>query len=126
MKVYICKKCENLIKTDNEKDAFCCGEAMQNLNAQEKDGPVEKHLPIYNVEENKIKVKVGEVEHPMTNEHFIEWIALETKNNIKKVKLSYTDRPYCEFDIDSSDEAVAIYSGCNLHGIWKTKNISNY
>ena len=72
-------------------------------------------------EGNKIIVNVGSVLHPMTEEHSINWIFLETKNGGQLVRLSPSCEPVAEFILADGDEAVAAYAYCNLHGFWKTE-----
>jgi len=81
-KFYICKHCGNIIEKVEDKGVpvVCCGEVMQELQAGIEDGAVEKHVPVYTVEGDLVHVEVGEVEHPMFAEHWIEWISL--KENI--------------------------------------------
>ena len=43
------------------------------------DAAVEKHVPVWTVENDIVHVKVGSVEHPMLPEHYIEWVSLQTK-----------------------------------------------
>ena len=80
MKFYICRHCGNVITklTSAQVPVKCCGEEMQLLEAGVTDAAVEKHVPAVTVEGSLVKVKVGEVAHPMTAEHFIEWVVVET------------------------------------------------
>ena len=83
-----CKHCENVVgfvkNVGNE--ISCCGEAMDKLIANTTDASVEKHVPTYKKEGNYIYVSVGDVLHPYTEEHHIEWVALVTrKGNQRKV-----------------------------------------
>ena len=121
MKLYICKHCGNIISYVKESgvDVMCCGEKMEEIIPSQTDASNEKHIPIVKRHENKIIVEVGEVEHPMTENHFIEWIAIETKSGGQKVKLCYTDKPRAEFLINDNDEIISAYAYCNLHGFWK-------
>ncbi|MBR2044984.1 MAG: desulfoferrodoxin, partial [Agathobacter sp.] len=78
-----------------------------------------KHVPIVIVDGDKVTVEVGEVEHPMVEAHYIQWIAIETTRGSQKVKLEYTDKPRAEFKLADGEEFVAAYEYCNLHGLWK-------
>ena len=95
----------------------CCGHAMAELKANTTDAATEKHVPVATVGEKEIAVKVGSVEHPMTQEHLIEWIAVETKQGVKIKYLKAGDRP--EEIFCNNGDAVAVYAYCNLHGLWK-------
>ena len=81
MKIYRCPKCGNMVAMIEEHVCIphCCGEAMKQLVANTTDGAREKHVPFVEIEENKIRVRVGEVDHPMLEEHYIVWIALQSK-----------------------------------------------
>ena len=82
MKVLRCNKCKKITVQLNKKPCptFCCGEEMEELKANTTDAALEKHVPVIEKEGNLVTVTVGSVIHPMTEEHFIQFIALETKN----------------------------------------------
>ena len=81
VKFYRCNHCGNIVEKiiDSKVPVVCCGEPMKALIPGTSDASVEKHLPVYKVENNKVYVTVGSVEHPMVEEHYIEWISLQTK-----------------------------------------------
>ncbi len=84
------------------------------------EGAGEKHIPVVERDGQKIKVSVGSVLHPMTEEHSIGWIFLETKQGGQLVRLSPDKEPVAEFVLAGDDQPVAAYAYCNLHGFWKT------
>lgn len=116
-----CEKCGNMVALvkKNENDIVCCGEPMKELVAGEVEAAKEKHIPIYSIDNGKVTVKVGEVEHPITEEHHIEWISIQTKAGNQRKAIKPGDEPKAEFLIDESDEIEAVYAYCNLHGLWK-------
>ena len=116
MKFIKCEDCEAIAVVLN--DGKCCVGEEKELLANTVDAAVEKHVPSVHVEGNIIKVQVGEVEHPMIKEHFIQWIAVETKKGLMVKKLSPEEKPYAEFIVEG-EEVVAVYEYCNLHGLWK-------
>lgn len=122
MRFFKCEHCGNVIDfmTDAGVPVMCCGEMMQELVPGTSDGAAEKHVPVVEVKENKVKVCIGEVDHPMVDAHYIEWIVLETKKGAQKVNLKPGQTPCAEFVLAEGDEAVAAYEYCNLHGLWKT------
>ena len=61
-------------------------------------------------------VKVGSVEHPMAEEHYIEFIAVERKDGFDLKYLKPGEKPEAQF---AAEGAVAAYAYCNLHGLWK-------
>ena len=80
-KFYICKHCGNIIAKvkDTGVPVICCGEPMSEIIPGTTDAAVEKHVPVWTVENGIVHVKVGSVEHPMLPEHYIEWVSLHTK-----------------------------------------------
>lgn len=121
MKFYVCKHCGNIVRFDKNTGVpvMCCGEKMEELIPGTTDAAIEKHVPFVEADGNTVTVKVGEVEHPMMDEHYIEWIILETKNMEYKAALKPGDKPEATFILNDGDEAVAAYEHCNLHGLWK-------
>lgn len=118
-----CKKCGKVVQVLNDSacDTMCCGEAMVELKANTTDAAVEKHVPVVEKNGNSVEVKVGSVVHPMEEKHYIEWIALETKNTAQFKMLKPGDEPKAVFVLSDSDEAVKAYAYCNLHGLWSEK-----
>ena len=92
---------------------------MKEIVAGEVDAAKEKHVPVYKIEGNKVIVNVGEVEHPMQEEHYIEWISIQTKHGNQRKALKPTEKPEVYFLISDDDEIEAVYAYCNLHGLWK-------
>lgn len=85
MLFYRCEKCGNIVALVKSGGGTltCCGQEMTKLKANSTDAAKEKHVPILAIESGKIKVNVGSVTHPMTVEHFIEWIAHITDNKME-------------------------------------------
>ena len=121
MKFYRCKKCGQIVAIVEKKACpiMCCGEPMEEIVPGTTDAAVEKHVPVYEVKDNKVYVTVGEVAHPMLAEHYIEWIALQTKNGNQRKRLNPEEEPKAVFAILEDDEVLAVYAYCNLHGLWK-------
>ena len=90
------------------------------LDSSKSEGAGEKHLPEVQKDGSRVKVRVGSVLHPMSAEHSIEWIFLETKKGGQFRHLTPDSEPAAEFIVAPDDEAVAAYAYCNLHGFWKT------
>jgi superoxide reductase len=122
MKYYICEHCGNIIEYVKESGVpvMCCGQKMTELVPGTSDGAHEKHVPVVTVDGDKVVVEVGSVEHPMVEEHYIQWIAIETTKGSQRVKLEYTDKPRAEFKLADGESFVAAYEYCNLHGLWKS------
>lgn len=121
-KYYVCPHCGNfitMIKSSAEK-IRCCGEDMKLLELNNPNASAEKHLPVIELTDNKVIVNVGNVEHPMAEEHYIEWIYIQTKNGGQAKCLKPNQKPCAEFLLND-DELIAAYAYCNLHGLWMTK-----
>lgn len=122
-KFFVCKHCGNLIGMIHNSGVpiVCCGEPMTELVANTVDASVEKHIPVVTVEGNKVTAKVGSVDHPMVEEHFIQWIYLETNKGGHRKNLSPGQAPEVSFAILEDEKPVAVFAYCNLHGLWKTE-----
>ena len=122
MKFYKCEICGKIVAMVKETpvDTMCCGQPMRELVPGTTDGATEKHVPVYTLEGNMVKVKVGSVEHPMTDAHHIEWIAIETENGNQRKELKPGDKPEATFALVPRDKVKSVYEYCNLHGLWKT------
>ena len=121
MKFYRCKHCGQIIAIVKETKVpiMCCGEKMEEIIPGTTDAAVEKHVPVLSIEGNKAIVTVGSVAHPMLEEHYIEWIAIETAKGNQRVTLKAGDEPKAEFALLDGDEVLAVYAYCNLHSLWK-------
>ncbi len=121
MKFYKCAHCGKIIAVVNDVKVptICCGEPMKEIVANTEEAALEKHIPVYKVEGNIVKVEVGSTLHPMIEAHYIEWILLETKFGNQRRKLLPNQEPKTEFAILPGDEVKAVYAYCNLHGLWK-------
>ncbi|MBQ4580984.1 MAG: desulfoferrodoxin [Clostridia bacterium] len=121
MKFYICETCGNIIEKvkDAKVPVMCCGKKMQEIIPGSVDASQEKHVPVYTVEGNVITVNVGSVDHPMADEHYIEWVAVETKQGVQRKHLNPGSAPNVRFALAEGDEVVSVLAYCNLHGLWK-------
>ena len=120
MKFYRCEQCGNIVTKLNDSGVpvVCCGEPMKELVPGSSDGAFEKHVPAVKADGSKITVTVGEVEHPMMEEHYIQFIALETDKGFQIKNLKPGEKPVAEFVLADGEKAVAAYEYCNLHGLW--------
>ena len=122
-KFYLCEHCKNLIGMIDNKGVpiMCCGQKMTPLVPNTTEAAGEKHMPVVTVEGNKVIVTVGSVLHPMSEEHSIVWIYLETNKGGQRKNLSFDGQPRAEFVLSEGEKAVSAYAYCNLHGLWKTE-----
>lgn len=123
IKFYKCLTCGNVsVKlVDSKVPMFCCGKKMEEMVPNTVDAAGEKHVPVVTVlDDNRIKVAVGSVEHPMVPEHHIAFIVVETENGFIQKPLDVNGKPEAEFYV-GGEKVVAVYEYCNLHGVWKTE-----
>ena len=120
-KFFVCEKCGNVIEVINASgvSVVCCGQKMTKLEAGTVEASREKHIPVVKVSDGAVYASVGSVIHPMSEEHSILWIALETDKGVSRVDLAPTDAPEATFLVGDA-KPVAVYAYCNLHGLWKT------
>ena len=121
VKFYRCPTCGKIIVTLNKKPCptMCCGKPMEEIIAGTTDAAVEKHVPVYEVNGNTVKVCVGAAAHPMVDVHYIEWVVLQTKKGWQIRYLNPGEAPEAVFAIADDDEVEAVYAYCNLHSLWK-------
>ena len=122
MLFYRCEGCGNFVTFLGPKTACtpkCCGEPMKELVPNTTEGAFEKHVPAVTVEDSLVTVNVGSVDHPMMEEHYIQFIILETTTGFQKKDLKPGDAPKACFALAPGEKAVAAYEYCNLHGLWK-------
>ncbi len=120
-KFFVCKTCGNIIAMvkNSGVPVMCCGAKMTEIIPGTTEAATEKHIPVYKVEDNKVFVTVGSVEHPMEEAHYIEWISLQTKQGNQRKELHPGEEPKACFALCDGDEVEAVYAYCNLHGLWK-------
>ena len=121
MKLYVCPVCGNVVEkiVDKGVPVVCCGKPMVELTANTTDGALEKHVPVLAIDGDKPHVKVGEVAHPMTEEHLITNIIVVLKNQVLRAQLTPSDQPEATFAIGDYKGTIEVYEYCNLHGLWK-------
>ncbi len=119
-KFYKCEICGQMVGKIKETASpiICCGKPMVMLEANTVEASFEKHIPDVTIEDGMVKVCVGSVEHPMAEEHFIEWIYLETDKGGQRAALKPGDEPKAVFCLCGA-VPKAVYAYCNLHGLWK-------
>lgn len=123
MRFFKCETCGNFVEMVKSSGVAmsCCGKNMTELIPGTSDGAVEKHIPVYCVEGNKLMVNIGSVDHPMGETHYIEWIAVETDRGAYRRCLKPDCMPKAEFTLAEGERVVGVYAYCNLHGLWKAE-----
>lgn len=116
---YICEKCGNIVGLvhDGGVPMMCCGQKMAKLEAGVVEASHEKHIPVVTVEGNVVRVSVGSVTHPMSEEHHIAWVYLQTDRGGQRKCLCTNGAPEVTFAL-CDETPVAVYAYCNLHGLW--------
>lgn len=118
---FACDNCHVIIEeiAGTQEGFSCCGTPMKKLAPNTSEGAHEKHLPVVEQNGNTITVKVGSIFHPMSEEHSIEWIYLQTAKGGQRIHLDPDGEPVAVFTVNDGDRALAAYAYCNLHGFWK-------
>ena len=121
MKFYKCSVCGKIIAIVENRPVptICCGKPMVELVANTEDGAYEKHIPVFEVKDRIVTVKVGEVIHPMIDTHYIQWIAIETNLGNQRKTLKPGSEPVAQFALLEGEEVLGVYEYCNLHGLYK-------
>jgi len=124
--IYKCNKCGNIVQIlhNGNGSLVCCGEEMELQKEKVTDEGKEKHVPILESlpsmvckGKDGIKVKIGSIPHPMSSDHYIEWIEIRTENKVGKRFLEADDLPEASFYLREEPKEIRCY--CNIHGLWK-------
>lgn len=120
--LYRCEVCGNIVEIAHEgaPALVCCGKPMVKLEAKTEDKGGEKHVPVIEELDRGIKVKVGSVEHPMEEKHYIKFIEVLLTNRIMRQELKPGQVPEAKCCASKSD-VVEVREFCNIHGLWKNK-----
>ena len=118
--IYKCSVCGNIIEVlyAGGGTLVCCGKPMELQVENTVDASKEKHVPVIEKTSDGILVKVGSVEHPMEEKHYIMWIELNVDGKVYKQFLKPGDKPQALFKVEGNVLYAREY--CNLHGLWKS------
>ena len=121
--VYKCTVCGNIVESlwNGKPDLVCCSQVMKKLDANTTDAAKEKHVPVIVRNGNKVTVKVGEVAHPMTKEHYILFVELIAGNKVLRHDFAEGDTVAEATFLVDENVPVTAREFCNLHGLWGTK-----
>lgn len=119
LNIFKCDICGIIVETlhGGAGSLVCCNKNMRLLKENQSDGAVEKHVPVIEFVNDGIDVSVGSLEHPMTEEHFIEWIEIIADGKVYRQELKPGQKPQAFFPVKPDEVSVREY--CNLHGLWK-------
>jgi superoxide reductase len=118
--IYKCNVCGNIVEVlhAGAGQLVCCDQPMELLTEKSEDVGLEKHVPVIEKTERGIKIKVGEVPHPMEENHYIEWIELIADSKVHREFLKPGDKSEAEFELKA--EKIEAREYCNIHGLWKS------
>ena len=118
--VYRCNICGNIVEVLHAGvgKLVCCGQPMEMLEGKTEDVGQEKHVPVVEKTDAGVRVKVGEVPHPMEEDHYIEWVEVIADGRVYRRSLKPGDKPEAEFGIKA--ERIEAREYCNVHGLWKS------
>ncbi len=121
MQIYKCMVCGNIVEVvhTGKGQLVCCGQPMKLMEIKRTEEGKEKHLPVIEKADGKVVVKVGSVEHPMLEEHYIEWIELIADGSVYRKSLKPGDKPEAEFSVEADRISARAY--CNVHGLWQSE-----
>ncbi|MBN1818993.1 MAG: desulfoferrodoxin [Sedimentisphaerales bacterium] len=119
LEVYKCEVCGNIIEVLNAGDGelVCCDQPMKRLEEKTADAKTEKHVPVIEKTDKGYKVKVGSIPHPMTPEHYIQWIELLADGKSYLQFLQPGAAAEAVFCVEAAK--VSAREHCNIHGLWK-------
>ena len=119
LEIYKCEACGNIVEVVNggAGELVCCGEPMKLMTENTVDAAKEKHVPVIEKVDGGVKVKVGEVPHPMEKKHYIQWVELIADGKAYRQFLKPGEQPEAFFAVEASQLTAREY--CNLHGLWK-------
>lgn len=122
-KFFICKHCGNIIGMVNDAgvSVVCCGEKMSELVPNTTDASTEKHVPVIKVNGNTVTIDIGSAPHPMTEEHYIGWVYIQTAKGGQRKTLGPNTEPTVDFALTEDDSIEIAFAYCNLHGLWKAE-----
>ena len=121
-KFFRCKHCGNFIGLINNAGVpmICCGEEMEELMPNTVEASTEKHIPDIMYDGDILNVTIGSVLHPSTEEHYIEFIYVQTEKGGQRKSLTICEPPVANFSF-VDDKPVEVFAYCNLHGLWSKK-----
>lgn len=118
LEIYKCESCGNIVEVfhPGAGQLVCCGEPMSLLTENTVDASKEKHVPVIEIGNGTVTVKVGSIAHPMEAAHYIEWIELIADGKIYRAPLQPGQAPEATFNVTATDVQAREY--CSLHGQW--------
>ncbi|KZX10568.1 desulfoferrodoxin [Methanobrevibacter curvatus] len=118
--LYRCKVCKNIVEVVLESDGIlvCHDQPMELLEERQLEEGGIKHIPLIEKKEDKVIVKVGEVAHPMEEEHYIAIVELIVNGKVFRKFLNPGDAPVAEFEVSGDAGELKAREYCTVHGLW--------
>ncbi|QSX07085.1 desulfoferrodoxin [Sedimentibacter sp. zth1] len=122
-KFYSCDHCGNIMRMirDEGVPIVCCGETMREMVPNIEDASHEKHIPEIDFNRNTLRVKIGNIPHPMVKEHSIKWVFIVSQEGEQLKYLRINKAPEVEFSLVNGDKPIKVYAYCNIHGLWEVE-----
>lgn len=128
LELYKCAICGNVVEVvlAGEGELVCCGQPMNLFEEQSTQDEMllEKHVPVIKMQEDNIEIRIGSTQHPMTEEHYIQFIEAYSKDKryVKRKYLFPNEEPVLKLKCNCKDTIAREL--CNIHGLWVTKDWS--
>ncbi len=124
LEMYKCEICGNFVEVvfAGAAELVCCNEPMKLQKANTTDAAGEKHVPFFIKKDDELEIKIGSIEHPMTPEHYIQFIEVVSADEryVKRKYLNPSEKP--SFTLKGYDIGkLTAREFCNLHGLWEAK-----
>jgi len=119
LEIYKCEVCGNIVEVlhSGGGSLVCCGAEMGRMTENTVDAAKEKHVPVIEKVDGGVKVKVGDVPHPMEEKHWIEFVELIADDKVHRQFLNPGEAPEAFFPVEG--DKLTARELCNLHGLWK-------
>ncbi len=112
-KFYVCPICGNVIQTTGEAVISCCGITLPPLEAETPDNSDVEHALNVEIVEDEYYVTMN---HPMTKEHYISFLAAISDDRMQLVKLYPEGNAQARFKIS---RVRKLFAYCNRHGLFE-------
>ncbi|MBU4440080.1 MAG: desulfoferrodoxin [Acetobacterium sp.] len=116
-----CDNCNSVLLELNGTLTQYCSHSQDLLHPNMIEASKEKHIPVLTFNGNKLHVKVGSLPHPMTTDHSILWIFVQTRNGGQYIQLTPENSPEAQFSVEQLD-VTRVYAYCDIHGLWVVDN----
>ncbi len=120
-----CEICGNLVEAliVGEGVLVCCGQDMTILNYNDDENFKMTHVPVKTQSDcGKTIIQVGEKEHVMTEEHFIEFIEYISQDKKYKCTQFLQPNETPQMPVCCKGKDVFVREYCNIHRLWRSED----